>query len=198
MFRDRSNTWCTATENDSFEANEIVLASGIRSRAFARQIGVYLPLQAAKGYHRDYSHDHAPRLNVLCLFMEDFVFCTPLAKGIRLAGTLEFSGINQKMPKPRLNRLTEAAKRYLQPPTYHHPSSEWCGLRPCFPDELSMVGPVSKQPGLYIATGHAMMEFTLGPATGKLLSELIVGKQMSMNIDALRVDRLEHGLSPRF
>ena len=108
---------------------------------------------------------------------------------VRFAGTLEFSGVNHEIRRPRLEQLTNASSRYLT--TMDDPTvrSEWCGLRPCLPDGMPAVGPLSPYSGLFIATGHAMMGLTLGPVTGKLIAECVLDGLASMDITALSPSR---------
>ena len=117
------------------------------------------------------------------------VFCTPMNGFVRFAGTLEFSGVNHEIRRPRLEQLTKAAGRYLNTMENATVRSEWCGLRPCLPDGLPAVGPLPRYPGLFLATGHAMMGLTLGPVTGKLIAECILDGSASLDIRALRPER---------
>lgn len=173
------------------EAESIVLAGGAYIRPLVRRLGIRLPLQPAKGYHRDCeAPERRPSLlGRACVLAENMVFCTPMDGFVRFAGTLEFSGVNHEIRRPRLEQLTNASRRYLR--TMHNPiiRSEWCGLRPCLPDGLPAVGPVPAYPGLLVATGHAMAGLTLAPVTGKLISECIVDGSPGIEITALRPDR---------
>ena len=173
------------------EACSVVLAGGAYSRPLVRRLGIRLPLQAAKGYHRDCeaAEGRPSLLGHACVLAENMVFCTPMNGFVRFAGTLEFSGVNHDIRRPRLEQLTNASRRYLS--TMDSPTirSEWCGLRPCLPDGLPVVGPVPSYPGLLLATGHAMAGLTLGPVTGKLISECILDGSPSVDITALRPDR---------
>jgi len=176
------------TQNgELMEADSVVVASGVYSVPLIRKLGVSFPLQPAKGYHRDCeSGEGKPALlRRACGLGENMVFCTPMDGFVRFAGTLEFSGVNHEIRRPRLEQLTNASSRYLT--TMDDPTvrSEWCGLRPCLPDGLPAVGPLSPSSGLFIATGHAMMGLTLGPVTGKLIGEYILDGLPSMDITAL-------------
>ena len=51
----------------------------------------------------------------------------------------------------------------------------WSGVRPCMPDMLPVIGPAAKHKGLWMHFGHGHQGFTLGPATGRLLAELMTG-----------------------
>ena len=63
------------------------------------------------------------------------------------------------------------------------------GLRPCSPDGLPYIGRSRAVKNLVFATGHAMMGWSLGPATGKLVSEIITEKKLSMDINPFSPDR---------
>ena len=65
----------------------------------------------------------------------------------------------------------------------------WFGLRPCPPDGLPYIGRSNKFSNLVIATGHSMMGLSLGPATGKLVQQIINNEETSMNIKAFHPDR---------
>jgi D-amino-acid dehydrogenase len=65
----------------------------------------------------------------------------------------------------------------------------WYGYRPCSPDGLPYIGAVPTYNNLYIGTGHGMMGMSLGPATGKLLAEQILGLETSIDDSMFKVDR---------
>jgi len=57
------------------------------------------------------------------------------------------------------------------------------GLRPLSPDGLPYIEKPQSCENMTIATGHAMLGWTLGPDTGKLVSELILNKKTSLDIN---------------
>ena len=173
------------------ETDHVVLATGSYSLHLARQIGCHLPIQAAKGYHRDrdIGSGGTPPLRLTCMLGEHSVLCTPMDGFVRYSGTMEFSGLNHVLRRPRLEQLTTAAKMYFDGVGDAPSRSEWCGLRPCTPDGLPIVGPVPGHADVFVATGHAMLGLTMGPITGQLISELVLDKRPSMDIHALRVGR---------
>ncbi len=178
-------------DGEVLPAGTVVLATGAYSLELAASVGYRLPIQAGKGYHRDrdLGSGGTPSLKITCMLGEHSVFCTPMDGFVRYAGTMEFSGLNHEIRRPRLEQLTRAANLYLTGVGDVESRSEWCGLRPCTPDGLPIVGPVPGCKGLFIATGHAMLGLTLGPITGKLVAEMVLDGAPSRNIDALRVNR---------
>jgi D-amino-acid dehydrogenase len=173
------------------ESDTVIVACGAYSTRLVRQLGLPFPLQAAKGYHRDCEPGvgKPPLLRFPCILGERMVFCTPMEGFVRFAGTLEFSGVNDQIRRPRLESLSSAASLYLNTMEGAVIRSEWCGLRPCLSDGLPAVGAIRHYPGLFIATGHAMMGLTLGPVTGKLMAECILDGAPSLDIAALDPNR---------
>lgn len=154
----------------------VVLATGAYSLDLAAQAGYSLPIQPAKGYHRDLpGGEGGARLPGLTMMLgERYVFCTPMGGFLRLAGTLELSGLNHTIVQPRLRNLTASASRYLAGLDGGSSADDWVGLRPVTPDGMPVVGAVPGVEGLFLANGHAMLGLTLGPVTGKLLAQWIL------------------------
>jgi D-amino-acid dehydrogenase len=64
-----------------------------------------------------------------------------------------------------------------------------CGPRPCSPDGLPYLGRTRRFRNLCIATGHAMMDLSLGPISGKLIAELLSGESPCIDLRLLNPDR---------
>ena len=172
-------------------ATTVILATGAYSLELSRKLGVGLPLQPAKGYHLDVPDPTGvtPALGGTCMLGEASVFCTPMPERLRFAGTLEFSGENHDLRRPRLDQLTSAAHRYFNDFEEVTASSEWCGLRPCLPDGLPAIGPIDGHPDVFVATGHAMLGLTLGPVSGRLVAESVLDGRPSIDLSAFRLGR---------
>jgi D-amino-acid dehydrogenase len=161
-----------------------VLAAGAWSTELARTVGVSVPLQGGKGYHVNLRRTpHRP--STTCVCSETFVAVTPLDGGLRLAGTVELSGLNLRMVQARLDMLRVGARIYLRGIDDAEAGSTWCGLRPLTADGLPVVGFAPRVEGLFVVTGHAMMGFLLGPLGGKLASEALLDGKMSLDLPEL-------------
>ena len=55
-------------------------------------------------------------------------------------------------------------------------ASPWMGARPCLPDMLPVIGKAPRHNGLWFDFGHQHHGLTLGPATGRLLAEMMTGE----------------------
>ena len=69
----------------------------------------------------------------------------------------------------------------------------WAGSYDLSPDNNAILGAVPELPGFYLATGHSGHGFMHGPATGKLMAELILTGKTSIDISALSFDRFQTG-----
>lgn len=175
-------------DGQEIEADDVVLAAGIWSEQLARTVGVRVPMQPAKGYHINLTLPE-PAPSLACLLAEAFVAVNPTCEGLRLAGTLEFSGINHRTNQKRLEMLRVNAKRFLRGIDEAEVLSTWAGLRPCTADGLPVIGWAPRVGNLFIATGHAMLGFGLGPGTGRLVAEAVMDQTPSMDLAPMSPDR---------
>ncbi len=177
------------TSKDTYKVDEVILAAGSWSGKIAKQLKIKLPLQAGKGYRINVERPLG--ITMPAILMESSMAVTPMKGFTRFAGTMEFSGINNYIRKERVEAIAAGAQKYYPELeiTADEKSNAQAGLRPVTPDGLPYIGRSSKIHNLTFATGHAMMGWSLGPATGKLVSEIIDGKKTSMDISAFLPER---------
>ena len=177
------------TDKQRHSGDEIVLAAGSWSNLLSKKIGLKMLLQAGKGYRIDSLRPTG--ITIPAILAEAKAAVTPMNGFIRFAGTMEIVGINHKINKKRVEAMANAIKRYYPgiELTKEEKDNVACGLRPVSPDGLPYIGKSEKCKNLTIATGHAMMGWGMGTATGKLVSEIISGKKTSLNVDAYHPDR---------
>jgi len=170
------------TDKGTYEADEVVLAAGSWTSKLSKKLGLKLPLQAGKGYR--INMESPTNISMPAILMEKKIAITPMQGFTRFAGTMEFSGINHIIRKERVEAIAKGVEGYykgLKVPE-EDKSNAQCGLRPVSPDGLPYIGRANGFDNLTIATGHAMMGWSLGPATGKLVTELISNDKLSMDI----------------
>ncbi|MDN5856785.1 MAG: FAD-dependent oxidoreductase [Actinomycetia bacterium] len=184
------------TTSGRITADKIVLAAGVWSAGLARDLGLYLPIEAGKGYHVDMdAGSKTPRLPVY--MMESKVVATPLNERIRLSGTLELDGMDTRVDPVRVGAIVRAGERHFPAIRGALSRDVWRGLRPCAPDGLPLIGPVDGVENLVVATGHGMAGTTLAPITAKLVSEVLQGVPPSVELDLMRPDRFRRMLAGR-
>jgi len=170
------------TKTVSYFADEVVLAAGSWSGHLAKKLGLNLSIEAGKGYRINVQKETG--IKMPAILMEAKMAVTPMKGYTRFAGTMEFSGINHHIRKERVESIANGAKSFYNglEISSEAKNEAQCGLRPVTPDGLPYIGRSKKYKNLTIATGHAMMGWSLGPVTGKLISELICNKELVMDI----------------
>ncbi|GAA0738881.1 NAD(P)/FAD-dependent oxidoreductase [Gaetbulibacter jejuensis] len=177
------------TNKQSLKADEFVLAAGSWSNLLSEKLGLKLLLQAGKGYRINTTQTTG--IQIPSILTEAKVAVTPMNGFTRFAGTMEIAGINNTINNTRVEAISQATTRFYPNVelTQEEKQDAACGLRPVTPDGLPYIGKSSKCENLTIATGHAMMGWSMGTATGKLVSEIISNHTTSLDINIFTPDR---------
>jgi D-amino-acid dehydrogenase len=189
----QGSAWAAVTAHgERFGADEFVLCGGAWSPSLARGLGLRLPMQAGKGYSLTLPRPR--QLPRLChILAEARVAVTPMGGALRFGGTMVIAGLNEDINPVRVRGIIKSALQYY--PDFTAADFDgikpWCGLRPCSPDGLPYLGRAPSPANVIIATGHAMMGLSLGPITGKLVSQIILGQCPALDLRLLAPGR--HG-----
>ncbi|GLH76334.1 oxidoreductase [Bradyrhizobium sp. SSBR45G] len=173
--------WAVTTSEGRIEAEAVVVALGPWSPEFLKRFGYDIPMVRKRGYHRHYSGG-AP----LDLPLRDAAFgylMNPMAKGVRITTGAELSAPDAKPTPVQLGKAEAAARQLIDLGKPVEPEP-WLGTRPCMPDMLPVVGQAARHKGLWLHFGHGHQGFTLGPATGRILAELMSGEAPSVDATA--------------
>jgi D-amino-acid dehydrogenase len=182
------------TTKGPIAADEFVLCAGSWSPTIARDLGLHLPIQAGKGYSLTLPHPRQ-RPRICAIFTEARVAVTPMGDALRFGGTMEIAGLSDSINVTRVQGIIDSIPHYYPDftPADFAAIQPWHGLRPCSPDGLPYLGRTAAFKNLTIATGHAMLGLSLGPATGTIVSQLLSGESPSQDLSILSPDRYCHG-----
>ena len=175
------------TDDGDLDAERVVIAAGIHSTVFTRQLGYSVPLESHRGYHVT-----LPDPGVMpqrLVFPADYKFAiTPMDMGLRFAGTVELAGIEAPPNFERARTLLRIGRRVL-PDLRADVHSEWMGHRPCLPDSLPVLGVSPRHENVYFAFGHGHEGLVGASKTGQLIADLIGGRPPSIDLTPFRIDR---------
>lgn len=178
------------TASGAFEADVVVMAAGSWLQQLTKMVGLSIPLMPGKGY--SFMQNNPPKkLSIPSIFCEARVAVTPMNGGIRFGGTMEIAPVNSRVNMKRVEGIVNSIPKYFSNMQLNLPEEKnvWYGFRPCTPDGVPYIGSSKKVSNLFIAGGHAMSGLSLGPASGKLIAELVNGQQTSMDIKAFDPER---------
>jgi len=169
------NRWRVETNEGALDATECVIALGPWTQDLLKILGLTLPLAVKRGYHRHFRAQGNAGLSRPVLDAEVGYLVTPVEQGIRMTTGVEFAPRDAPPSPVQFDRIMPRA-RELFPLGEPVDGKTWLGSRPCFADSRPVIGPAPRRPGLWLTIGHAHWGLTLGPATGRMITEMMTGE----------------------
>ncbi|TDY17093.1 D-amino-acid dehydrogenase [Paraburkholderia sp. BL6665CI2N2] len=170
-----SDQWLVLTSSGNHRARDIVVAAGVWSMQLLRPLGISIPLESQRGYHVMIQASNV-EIGIPFIHRGRGVGLTPMIDGLRVAGSVEFSGVDGMPNEQRALQLVRHAQQ-LFPALTEAPHKIWTGQRPSTPDSLPVIGAAGERPGLWLCFGHGTYGMTAAPPSGRLLAELVTGVQ---------------------
>jgi D-amino-acid dehydrogenase len=175
------------------QADAYVLAAGSDSTLLAATAGLYLSVYPVKGYSMTIPIAEGEGGPTMGGVDDDrLVAYSRLGNRLRLAASAEFTGFDRTHQPQDFSRMIQAG-RALFPEisalqdaqeTAHDPITYWAGLRPMTPSSVPMLGQ-AKFDNLYLNTGHGHVGWTLCAGSGKVVADLLTGKQPEIDTEGL-------------
>lgn len=169
-------------------ADQYVLALGSYSRALLQPLQLNLPVYPVKGYSLTVpiiNADLAPQSTVLDETYK--IAITRFDSRIRVGGMAELSGFDVTL-NPQRRATLEMVTQDLFAGGDLPNASFWTGLRPMTPDSTPIIG-ATRYRNLFLNTGHGTLGWTMACGSGKLISDLVLGKTPDIRIDGLSLQR---------
>ncbi len=168
------------------KAANVVVACGAFSKPLVKQLlGVTVPLDTERGYHL--MLPEAQGLLPVPVSSADRRFImTPMDGGLRLAGTVEFAGLNASPNMARAQHLHALAQPMLNTTLALTDSTDWMGFRPSLPDSLPVIDRIGR---VTLAFGHQHLGLTQAALTAELVQQLLDGDVPSIDLGLYRLNR---------
>jgi len=170
-----------------FNADDFVIAAGAWSRQLMRELGLDLPLDTERGYHVMIPNSGVTLSNTVMDTHGKFV-ATPMAQGLRIAGTVELASADAPPDYRRADMLLEAAKALL-PNLQSSNVTRWMGCRPSLPDGLPAIGPLPRHDNVFAAFGHAHTGMVGAPQTGRVIASMLRREPVNFDLSPFAPNR---------
>ena len=172
-----------------FAGDSFVIAAGPWTGPITSLFGTPLPVRPGKGYSIDIAP--APVTLSTALNLSDAkVAMTPYDGRLRLSGTMEFAGMDEKVNVARVSAVLRAPVDYVQ--GWETPASApqaRAGMRPMTPDGMPVIGLLGSLDNVYVSSGHGMLGVTLAPGTSRALASAILGHGLPPQLLPFKPDR---------
>ncbi|KNG92573.1 NAD(P)/FAD-dependent oxidoreductase [Pseudaestuariivita atlantica] len=185
--RDNGRVTGLRAGGETIACDAVVLATGVWSGPLAKKMGLKVPLESERGYHIELWEPSAmPKVPVM-VASGKFV-ATPMEGRLRLAGVVEFGGTDAGPSRAPFDLLRRNLARAL-PDLRWAREEEWMGHRPAPADSIPVIGAVPGLAGAYTGFGHHHIGLTGGPRTGRLLAQMISGRQPNLDVSVYAPSR---------
>ena len=169
----RRTVGAVRTPSGRFDADAFVLAAGAWTGDLSARFGRRLPVRPGKGYSVDVA---ALPLRSATNLSDVKVAVTPFADRLRLAGTMEFAGLDEKINDVRVAAILRGPQTYFRGWTTPDVAAvrPAAGMRPMTPDGLPVIGAFPGLGNAFVSTGHGMLGVTLAAGSALALTDLVL------------------------
>ncbi|MCW5666590.1 MAG: D-amino acid dehydrogenase [Piscinibacter sp.] len=181
----------TGVETDAglLSADHIVMALGSYSTRLLAPLGIDVPVYPVKGFSITLPVTDAAQAPESTIMDETHkVAVTRLGDRIRVGGTAQLSGFDLGLSDARRRTLEHVVTDLFPHGGDVSRAEFWTGLRPMTPDGTPIVGG-TRYRNLSLATGHGTLGWTMAAGTGRVLADLISGREPEISLDGLTVER---------
>lgn len=177
------NTGVTACFSDGTQirGGRLALTAGAHSGQLRGTGAEHLPLGTERGYHILY-RDYGKLISRPVGWAEAGFYATPMAHGLRIAGTVEINAIEAAFNARCTDYLKQKSIEMFGP--LGLPDDLWMGHRPTLPDSLPVIGYSKTSKRIIYAFGHQHIGLTLGGVTGRIVTDLAQGRKSHCDISS--------------
>lgn len=158
------------------EAPKAVICLGPWAMQLLKPLGYHFPMGLKRGYHQHFNMANGAMLHHAIVDADIGYVISGCERGARITTGAEFAAQNAPPNPVQIARVLPYARELFSLTEPSEPQA-WLGARPCTPDSMPILGKAPNHEGLWLNIGHGHSGFTIGPATGRLVSELIVGSR---------------------
>lgn len=159
---------------NGYTSNHVVICAGPWANDLLKSLGHKFPIAMKRGYHKHFRCND--RFNHALVDVEAGYLICPMEQGIRITTGVEFASQDAPPNSIQIDQVLPKAKELVD---IKEPVDDqaWLGSRPCMADSLPVIGQSDKHQGLWFNFGHGHVGLTAGPASGRLLSEMLTKQQ---------------------
>jgi D-amino-acid dehydrogenase len=172
-------------------ASRVAIAGGAWSQAFADQLGLRIPVDPQRGQIIHLTKPGMPTAEwpIVNGFRGHYMVPWPGGR-VAVGATRETgSGFDPRLTAAGVCEVLSEALRVAPGLADWEIHEMRVGLRPLSADGLPVLGPTPGIDGVYLATGHGPTGLQLGPYSGKVTADLMLGRQPDIDLTPFGASR---------
>ncbi|WP_332649928.1 glycine oxidase ThiO [Lysinibacillus sp. 54212] len=184
----QQDTFLIETTRGLVEAKRVVIASGVWSTTFFKELGLQHGMTPVKGECISVTDEQAVLKSTI---FHDKYYIVPRNDGQLVIGaTMKENDWTEHVSLNGIETLIQKAKELLPTSAHMKIDSVWSGLRPQTFDQKPFIGHHPEDESILFATGHYRNGILLAPATGEMIVNLILKRDVKKEwVEAFRIDR---------
>ncbi len=182
-------------DGEAITAGVTAIAGGAWSEAFGAQLGVQIPVQPQRGQiiHLGLADTDTSTWPIVSAFHGHYMVPWPDNRVVAGATRETGSGFRPHSTASGVHEVLGEAMRVAPGLAPAEVLETRIGLRPLTADTMPVLGDLPGWSGIYLATGHGPTGLTIGPFSGKLVAEMMLGGQPAEDISAFHISRFQRG-----
>jgi glycine oxidase len=184
----KDHSFLIQTATNHVEAKHVVVANGVWSTTFFKQLGLDHQLTPVKGECISVIDEKATLKHTI---FHEHCYIVPRNNGRLVIGaTMIENDWNERVSLSGIETIIAKAKTLLPTVADMKMDTFWAGLRPQTLDQNPFIGHHPEEEGILFATGHYRNGILLAPATGQMIRDLILKRQIKSEwVEAFKIDR---------
>ncbi len=187
----------TCRDGHHFAAEKVVICTGPWAKPFLEANGYSVRMAYERGYHRHFSgatNDATTQSSSLGRPIYDTsggYVLAPMQAGLRMTTGVELADQNAPENWQQLKQAEQAARQAID--LGHRADDQtWMGSRPTFPDSRPVIGWAPGSRKIALGFGHQHIGFMSGTGTGRILSDLVMGRDCALDPSPFDPNRFIH------
>ena len=163
-----------------YQAERVVIAGGAWSAGLMHSLSINLAVEPVRGQMLLFRSEPGWLHHIV---LDGGHYAIPRRDGHILVGsTLEYVGFDQRTTDDARQQLLAFVRQWLPGLLDFALVRQWAGLRPGTVDGVPFIGEHPQISGLYVNAGHFRNGVVTGPASARLLRDIILGTSSSATI----------------
>lgn len=176
------------TTQGNILADKVMISTGAYSKALVKQLtGISVPLDTERGYHLMLPQEKDV-FKVPVSSVDRRFIMTPMDGGLRLAGTVEYAGLEAPPNMNRAGMLLKNAQGMLKHSLNNENSTKWMGFRPSTSDSLPVI---DKYERVFLNFGHQHLGLTQAVISSEIITALYFNEELPMNSNPYKIERFQ-------
>ena len=170
-------------DGEEVSTDAVVIAGGAWTRQIGDQLGVQLPVEPLRGQiaHLGVA-EHATATWPIVQQVYGHYMVPWADNRVAVGATVEAAGFSDDVTAGGVNEIMREALRVMPGLASATLGEIRVGLRPTSPDDSPLLGALPGIDNVFVATGHGASGLLLGPVSGKLVADVVQGKEPELDL----------------